>query len=137
MQAKIGTFFLMIGLVVAVVFGGCYLGAMEDTANKQAQVAQWEAETARYEAETTQAQLELEKARAELEVAKGQREVLEASARAVDNNTKLVSYYAHRNDRRLVLVIFSVFGLMACSGGFLVVYKRINGEKSQTTNETN
>lgn len=51
-------------------------------------------------------------AQVEQERAAGERAVLEAAADAVESNTALVNYYAHRGDTRTALVLVGVVGIV-------------------------
>lgn len=74
-----------------------------------------EASKARAEADRLAAQVDLAQAQAAVENARGERAVLESAARAVDNNTRLVTWYSLRGDLRALVACLALAGMGICA----------------------
>jgi len=119
--SKFGLFlFLIVGLVGCAVFLGDVTGAL-DLYQAQQATRRAEAEAARLQAE-----VELTRARADVTRAEGEAAVLESAARAVDNNTRLVTWYSLRGDLRAILGLVGTVGLAICAGALVVILKGVN-----------
>lgn len=128
MGRRVNVFVAWCAMLLALCFFVVLLVAMSEAWNgggqRSAVVAQREAERARYEAEQAAAELALVQARADVERARGERAVLEAAADAVEQNTRLVDWYARRGDVRAVLFVVGLAGLAVCAGLVLTVGRR-------------
>jgi len=124
---RMANFGLFLFLVCCIAVGATILenvtGAL-DLYRAQQATRQAEARARQLEAE-----LELTRARADVETAKGERAVLESAARAVDNNTRLVTWYSLRGDLRAILGLVGALGLTVCGLILFVLVQGVNNAK--------
>jgi hypothetical protein len=116
-----GSTYILVIICCLITIGFLFAANQTWIPEQPVRVAEAEAEKLKYEAELTQIRRDIELAKADLEIAKGQRAVLESAARANDNNVKLVSYYAHRSDYRIILLVVAY-----------LVYQKINNTTLST-----
>lgn len=109
----LGEFLALLATVVAVVVCVVFTQNVEQFAESRR--LQTEAAKARAEADRLTAQVDLAQAQAEVENAKGERAVLESAARAVDNNTRLVTWYSLRGDLRTFIALLALAGMGICA----------------------
>ena len=116
--------FIAIGVITfGAVVAGNSLGALDLWRAQNA------ARLAEAEASKLQAELELTRARADVTRAQGEAAVLESAARAVDNNTRLVTWYTLRGDLRAILALVGALGLAGCGGVLVVILRGGRDEK--------
>lgn len=124
---RMANFGLFLFLVCCIAVGATILenvtGAL-DLYRVQQATRQAEARARQLEAE-----LELTWAMADVETAKGERAVLESAARAVDNNTRLVTWYSLRGDLRAILGLVGALGLTVCGLILFVLVQGVNNAK--------
>lgn len=118
---RIANFGLLLLLVVLVV--GCAVAVANVTGALDLFQAQQATRRAETEAARLQAELELARAQADVTRAQGEAAVLESAARAVDNNTRLVTWYTLRGDLRAILGLVGAVGLAICAGGIAVLVR--------------
>lgn len=107
---RLGNFLALVTVIVAVVV--CAVFAQNVSQLTESLRLAVEAQKARAEADRLAAQVDLAQAQAAVESARGERAVLESAARAVDNNTRLVSWYATRGDLRALLALVALAGVL-------------------------
>ncbi len=110
------TFFGFLALLFVVCAVAVCIVAIQNVAGMlETRRMEAEASRARAEAARLMIQLDLTQAQAQAEVARGEREVLESAARAVDNNTRLVTWYSLRGDLRAFIALLALVGMGVCA----------------------